>query len=76
MVIGPDIGRTFVRLYYLEQACRLQLLAMQTHQPLEEVSDNLARPVRQAIQADLSHGDIFLTAIKRALDRQEPDYRS
>jgi ribulose-5-phosphate 4-epimerase/fuculose-1-phosphate aldolase len=76
MVIGPDIGRTFFSLYYLEQACRLQLLAMQANQPLEEVSDSLARPVRQAIQADLSHGDVFLSAIKRVLDRQEPDYRS
>ena len=76
MVVGPDIGRTFFSLYYLEQACRLQLLAMQSNQPLEEVSDSLARPVREAIQADANHGDIFLTAIKRVLDRQEPDYRS
>jgi ribulose-5-phosphate 4-epimerase/fuculose-1-phosphate aldolase len=74
-VVGPDIGRTFFALYYLEQACRLQLLAMQSGQPLEEVPDRLARPVREAIQADTSHGDIFLTAIKRVLDKQEPDYR-
>ena len=76
MVVGADIGRTFFSLYYLEQACRLQLLAMHSGQPLEEVPDHLARPVRQAICADANHGNIFLTAIKRVLDRQEPEYRS
>jgi ribulose-5-phosphate 4-epimerase/fuculose-1-phosphate aldolase len=76
MVVGSDIGRTFFSLYYLEQACHLQLLAMHSGQPLEEVPDHLARPVREAICADANHGDIFLTAIKRVLDRQEPEYRS
>jgi len=76
MVVGADIGRTFFSLYYLEQACRLQLLAMQSGQPLAEVPDRLARPVREAISADTNHGNIFLTAIKRVLDKEEPDYRS
>jgi ribulose-5-phosphate 4-epimerase/fuculose-1-phosphate aldolase len=76
MVIGSDIGRTFFSLYYLEQACRLQLLAMQSGRPLEEVPDRLARSVKEAIRADAGHGDIFLAAIKRVLDREEPDYRS
>jgi ribulose-5-phosphate 4-epimerase/fuculose-1-phosphate aldolase len=76
MVVGTDIGRTFFSLYYLEQACRLQLLAMQSGQPLEIVPDDKARPVREAIQSDTTHGDIFLTAIKRVLDKEEPDYRS
>jgi len=76
MVVGTDIGRTFFSLYYLEQACRLQLLAMQSGQPLEIVPGPMARPVREAIQSDANHGDIFLTAIKRVLDKEEPDYRS
>lgn len=76
MVVGPDIGRTFFSLYYLEQACRLQLLAMQSNQPLEIVPDKLARPVREAIQKDAHHGDIFLTAIKRVLDKEEPGWRA
>src|SRR5262249_15648400 len=67
LVVGPDIGRTFFSLYYLEQACRLQLLAMQANQPLEIVPDALARPVREAIQKDANHGNTFLTAIKRVL---------
>jgi len=76
MVVGPDIGRTFFSLYYLEQACRLQLLAMQSGQPLEIVPERLSRPVMEATRSDANHGDIFLTAIKRVLDKEEPEYRS
>ena len=75
MVVGRDIGRAFYALYYLEQACRLQLLAMQSGQPLALVSDNLARPVMEAVHSAHAYGDTFLTAIKRVLDKEEPEYR-
>lgn len=76
MVVGPDIGSTFYSLYHLEQACRLQLLAMQSGQPLAPVSDKLARPVMEAVHSVHAYGNVFLTAIKRVLDREEPEYRS
>jgi ribulose-5-phosphate 4-epimerase/fuculose-1-phosphate aldolase len=76
MVVGADIGRTYFSLYYLEQACRLQLLAMQSGRPLEQVPDGTAATVVAAIRADVNHGEIFLSAIKRVLDKEEPDYRA
>ncbi len=76
MVVGADIGRAFFSLYYLEQACRLQLLAMQSGRPLEEVPDGTAATVVEATLSDVKHGDVFLTAIKRVLDKEEPDYRT
>jgi ribulose-5-phosphate 4-epimerase/fuculose-1-phosphate aldolase len=76
IVVGADIGRAFFSLYYLEQACRLQLLAMQSGQPLEAAPERMARPVMEAIRSDANHGDTFLTAIKRVLDKEEPKYRS
>jgi ribulose-5-phosphate 4-epimerase/fuculose-1-phosphate aldolase len=75
MVVDTDIGRAYFSLYYLEQACRLQLLAMQSGQPLDPVLDRMARPVMEAHSVS-NHGDIFLTAIKRVLDNEEPAYRS
>jgi ribulose-5-phosphate 4-epimerase/fuculose-1-phosphate aldolase len=75
MVVGHDIGQTFYCLYYLEQACRLQLLAMQSGQPLALVPDRLARPVMEAVHSVHAYGDTFLSAIKRVLDKEEPDYR-
>jgi ribulose-5-phosphate 4-epimerase/fuculose-1-phosphate aldolase len=76
MVVGADIGKTFFALYYLEQACRLQLLAMQAGRPLADVSDRHGRSVMEATLADASHGEVFLTAIKRVLDKEEPDFRT
>ena len=75
MVVAPDIGQAIYSLYYLEQACRLQLLAMQSGQPLDPVPDRLARPVMEAVHSVHAYGDTFLTAIKRVLDKEEPDYR-
>jgi ribulose-5-phosphate 4-epimerase/fuculose-1-phosphate aldolase len=76
LVVGADIARTYFSLYYLEQACRLQLLAMQSGQPLNPVEDRLARPVMEAVHSVANYGDVFLAAIKRVLDKEEPDYRS
>jgi ribulose-5-phosphate 4-epimerase/fuculose-1-phosphate aldolase len=76
LVVGSDIARTYFSLYYLEQACRLQLLAMQSGQPLNIVEDRLARPVMEAVHSVANYGDVFLAAIKRVLDKEEPDYRS
>jgi ribulose-5-phosphate 4-epimerase/fuculose-1-phosphate aldolase len=76
LLVGPDIGNAFYGLYYLEQACHLQILAMQSGQPLDPVPDHLARPVMEAVHSVHAYGGTFLTAIKRVLDKEEPDYRS
>jgi ribulose-5-phosphate 4-epimerase/fuculose-1-phosphate aldolase len=75
MVVGPDVGQAFYSLYFLEQGCMLQLRAMQAGQPLAPVSDKLARPVMEAVHSVHSYGGTFLNAIKRVLDKEEPDYR-
>ena len=49
---------------------------MQCGRPLEVVPDRLASPVMEAAHAAANRGDIFLTAIKRVLDKEEPEYRS
>jgi ribulose-5-phosphate 4-epimerase/fuculose-1-phosphate aldolase len=76
LMVGSDIGDTFYGLYYLEQACQLQLLAMQSGQPLDPVPDRLARPVMEAVRGAHNYGGAFLNAIKRVLDKEEPDYRT
>jgi ribulose-5-phosphate 4-epimerase/fuculose-1-phosphate aldolase len=75
LVVGPDVGQAFYSLYYLEQACRLQLLAMQSGQPLAQVSPQLARPVMEAVHSAHAYGSVFLNAIKRVLDKEEPEYK-
>jgi ribulose-5-phosphate 4-epimerase/fuculose-1-phosphate aldolase len=75
MIVGSDLGQAFYSLYYLEQGCMLQLRAMQSGQPLAPVADRLARPVMEAVHSVHAYGGTFLNAIKRVLDREEPDYR-
>ncbi|MFP6759917.1 MAG: aldolase [Alphaproteobacteria bacterium] len=66
-------------LYYLEQACRAQVLAMSTGRPLKIISDNMAAEVAAGIRAEQSgqaaNTDRHLEALKRVLDREGADFR-
>jgi ribulose-5-phosphate 4-epimerase/fuculose-1-phosphate aldolase len=75
IVVGPSIHEAFDDLYYLEQAARIQVLAMQTGQPLKRVSDNVAAqtfadPRNQRDSYTRAH----FQALKRVLDRELPGY--
>ena len=71
IVVGPTIAAAFDRLYYLEEVCRRQILAMSTEKRLQQVPS----PV---VSEDISLYDAYaqkhLAAIKRVLDREEPEY--
>ena len=70
------VERTAFSLHaHLEQACRLQLLAMQSGQPWRR-SLTKARPAMEVAHSVASYGDVFVTVIKRVLDEEEPDYNS
>ena len=72
-VIGHSVAFAFDSMYYLERACRNQVLAMSTGRPLKRVSDDLARKVAQQIAGE-DNSDRHFAALKRILDREEPDY--
>jgi ribulose-5-phosphate 4-epimerase/fuculose-1-phosphate aldolase len=76
IVTGETIAGAFEDLYFLERACRLQVLAMATGRPLKRVGENLA--VRTAAEFKRNnggpHGQVHFAALKRQLDREEPDY--
>ena len=72
-VIGHSVAFAFDSMYYLERACRNQVLAMSTGRPLKRVPDDLARKVAQQIAGE-DNSDRHFAALKRILDREEPDY--
>ena len=75
MVLGETVGRAFDDLYYLERAAMMQVLAMSTGLPLKHVPDDVARLTAQQYADDRQlSGDKFLVAIRRILDREEPEY--
>ncbi|WP_342629957.1 class II aldolase/adducin family protein [Nguyenibacter vanlangensis] len=75
LTIGSTVAEAFYRMYYLEQACRIQIAAQSTGAPLSLPSPaTLARTYAQfANEAD--KGQLVWTALRRKLDRDQPDYR-
>jgi ribulose-5-phosphate 4-epimerase/fuculose-1-phosphate aldolase len=76
IVTGGSVATAFDALYYLERACETQILAMSTGRPLRRVPDHIARrTVQQWMEcSDGEPGRLHFAALKRVLDREEPDY--
>lgn len=76
VVTGPTVAHAFNDLYYLERACQLQVLAMSTGRPLRYVSEEVAhKTVRQLGVENEPQVIGHFEALKRILDREEPDYK-
>jgi ribulose-5-phosphate 4-epimerase/fuculose-1-phosphate aldolase len=80
LVTGATVAEAYDRLYYLERAAQVQLYAMWTGRPLKHVAPAVvAETLRQyAEEWPLYDGkpacDHHFAALKRLLDRREPDY--
>ena len=79
IVVGPTVAEAFDLMYYLERACRLQVLA----RSVMAKSGGKFRPVRpevveqtyKLILADTpKYAGAHFEALKRILDREEPAY--
>src|SRR5687768_4396435 len=79
IVVGPTVAEAFDLMYYLERACRLQVLA----RSMMANSGGKFRPVRpevveqtyKLILADTpKYAGAHFEALKRILDREEPAY--
>lgn len=80
LTCGPSVARTFSRLYYLEQACEVQLDVMKTGReitlPTPEVREHTARQwdsteANSGADQDVPEWPAYL----RMLDRIDPSYR-
>jgi ribulose-5-phosphate 4-epimerase/fuculose-1-phosphate aldolase len=74
VVIGRSVAQAFDDLYYLERACRVQVLAQSTQLPLRIVGDNVARETARQFQNDPRSVEDHLRAVRRILDRDCPEY--
>ena len=75
IVIGPSIAEAFDLLYYLERACRLQVLAKSMGGKLRPVRPEVVRETYRLLLADApKYAGAHFSALKRILDREEPDY--
>lgn len=75
IVVGPSVAEAFDLLYYLERACRLQVLARSTGGKLRTVRPDVVRRTYGLMLADApAYAGAHFAALKRMLDREEPDY--
>lgn len=71
---GSSVGTAFDDLYYLERACQNQVLAMSTGRPLKPVPEDEVARTRAEFDLYEEHAERHFAALKRLLDREEPDY--
>ncbi len=76
---GVSVADAFNSLYFFERAAQAQILAMSTGRPLRVVPDAIVSHMVEQMKASENVGqhsriDLHFTALKRVLDRREPDY--
>lgn len=75
-VCGRTVAEAFEDLYYLEQAAKVQVLAMQTGYPLELVDEATTKLTKEAYdQEKHKFSRALLDAWKRQLQREDPKLR-
>src|SRR5688572_18141291 len=75
IVVGPSVAEAFDALYYLERACRLQVLARSMGGKLRPVRPEVVEQTCKLILADApKYSAAHFEALKRILDREEPAY--
>jgi ribulose-5-phosphate 4-epimerase/fuculose-1-phosphate aldolase len=74
VVTGTTIAAAFDDLYYLERACEVQILAQSTQCPLKIVPADVARRTSEQFKNDNSYAEAHVSAIRRILDRECPEY--
>jgi ribulose-5-phosphate 4-epimerase/fuculose-1-phosphate aldolase len=77
--VGQSVADAYDRLYYLERAAQVQIYAMWTGQPLKQLPQRVIEKTKQEIGgARFYNGprpaERHFSALKRILDREQPDY--
>jgi ribulose-5-phosphate 4-epimerase/fuculose-1-phosphate aldolase len=78
IVIGRDVADAWHKLYFLERACEVQVLAQSTGDELVRVPEDVATHTARQWEreaAGAGPGALF-DAVKRRLDRESPGYAS
>jgi ribulose-5-phosphate 4-epimerase/fuculose-1-phosphate aldolase len=77
--LGVSVAEAYNRLYYLERAAQVQIYAMWTGRPLKELPPAVVEKTKQDIGGARFYdgpnlAERHFNALKRILDRAEPDY--
>ncbi len=76
MVIGDSVADTFNRLYYFERAAETYIRLLQTGQPINYLSDEIAEKTARELEDYPEQADRHLTELKLILDAEGDPYAS
>ena len=76
MTAGGTVAAAFMRMYYLERACRVHQAALATGAALRRISDETCALTARQLRESNPPGVHEWPALLRLLDRDEPDYRN
>ena len=77
--VGASVAQAYDRLYYIERAAQVQIYAMWTGQRLKQLPEPVVQKTRKEIGGSSYYDgptpqERHFDALKRILDRKEPDY--
>lgn len=79
LTVGRSVAEAYDLLYYLERVAQVQLYAMWTGQKLKTLPQSVIEQTMRTIGGPMyggkPHWEHHFAALKRMLDRTEPDYR-
>jgi ribulose-5-phosphate 4-epimerase/fuculose-1-phosphate aldolase len=80
LVVGENVAEAYDRLYYLERACQAQCYALWTGKKLKHVRPEVVAHMHQQAEHKVTYAGKrpyrhHFDALKRVLDKREPDYR-
>jgi ribulose-5-phosphate 4-epimerase/fuculose-1-phosphate aldolase len=77
LITGETIGQAYYDMFYLEQACRTLLLALQSGQDIRRVPQDVSAMTAKQRSREAKTDNIrrYFGALKRLLDRDDPDYK-
>ncbi len=74
MVVASNVAQAYDALYYLERACMTQVLAMSTGRPLKHLAPEVVAATARQYGMETPQAEVHFAALKRVLDRDQPDY--
>jgi ribulose-5-phosphate 4-epimerase/fuculose-1-phosphate aldolase len=76
LTTGETVGEAFVRMYFLEMACKIQIDAQSTGAPITPVSDQIREHVASDFNKPADGKNLAWEALLRGLDRTDPSYKT
>jgi len=74
LVVGASLGEALLRLLYLEDTCKMQLLAEAGGHALQPIPSQLLASVPRDVPRFKAYGKGLMAAVIRVLSREEPDF--